>query len=418
MGALSKCSFQLQREEPRDYESVLKAIGDSISLKGVRHLDLSRPQLGVVTFNSEAECARLVKTGFTYNDVKLSVRHFDIDAVVVRVTGCWYELDDAVICTAVSQFGKILRGPDRESITLDGCNVETDTRTLTCILSKALPPSFVIGNKRVRVSHRGQPKTCFRCSQEGHIAKECPVIATAAQNLGKLAPNLETNSTMTKKNTDQKSDGLKSFADTARTGSASTARSASPVPTVSNSNGSETVSVSGSRGQKSKTQSSHSNATSAASRARSSTGSGAATKTSHSAGAGTTTPARTASSRTPTSNASSSTQQPNAPTTGLFYGKRARASPEDVADGFRAPEKRATRRPPSVQAQSSPALSQRFAPLDETAAEQDRESASANISRPEGAHPPDNSLGKTTELDEVGIHLKRIREEGNRRSSF
>ena len=173
MEALPKCSFRLRPEWSKDYRGILEAIAEAISLASIRHLDLSRGRLGVVTISFEADCQQLVNTGFTYGQEHVSVSPFDVDAVSVRITGCWFELNDAVLSSALSQFGKVVSGPTRDKIVIGDCTIETDTRSVICVLSKSLPPFLQIGDKKVRVSHRGQEKTCFHCNGIGHIAKNC-----------------------------------------------------------------------------------------------------------------------------------------------------------------------------------------------------------------------------------------------------
>ena len=141
---------------------ILEAIAEAISLSSIRHLDLSRGRLG-------ADCEQFVNTGFTYEQEQVPVSPFDVDAVSVRITGCWF----AVLSSALSQFGEVVSGPTRDKFVIGDCTIETDTRSVICVLSKSLPPFLQIGDKKVRVSHRGQEKTCFHCEGIGHIAKNC-----------------------------------------------------------------------------------------------------------------------------------------------------------------------------------------------------------------------------------------------------
>lgn len=168
---------------PRDYQSLLKAIGGRISLKEVRHVDTSRSGLVVLTFANAAECGKLQQSGFTWNDMKVAVQPFVPDAVSVRITGCWYELDNNAISSALSPYGKVVSGPTRECIVIGDCKIETDVRLVTCVLSKSLPASLGIGPRKVRVHHRGQVNACFMCQEEGHFARDCPRKQKQPENL-------------------------------------------------------------------------------------------------------------------------------------------------------------------------------------------------------------------------------------------
>ena len=88
MESLPKCSFRLRTEWSKDYQGLLEAIGGTISLSSVRHLDLSRGRLGVLTVGYEADWQKLLDKGFHYEGVHVSVGPFDVDAVSVLITGC------------------------------------------------------------------------------------------------------------------------------------------------------------------------------------------------------------------------------------------------------------------------------------------------------------------------------------------
>ena len=173
MSALAKCCFRFEREWPRDYLSLLEAIGASIRLSEVRHFDTSRSGLVVLTLSSEAECQKLITCGFSWNNVKVSVLPFVPNAVTVRLTGCWFELKDSAIWRALAQYGKVVSEPSHATIAIGDFNVETDTRVVICVLSKPLPTSLEIGRGKLRVHHRGQVQSCFLCGEEGHFAREC-----------------------------------------------------------------------------------------------------------------------------------------------------------------------------------------------------------------------------------------------------
>ena len=173
--ALPKCSFAVSREWLLDRPGLLRAIGGSLSLKDVKHIDFSRGKLAVLTVGSLDACRQLVDRGFQFQGADVKVRPYDSGSVTVRVSGCWYELSDAALSTALSCHCKILYGPDREFVNIDDVLVETDTRVFQCALTKPVPPSLAIGSGKVRVWHKNQGVLCFKCHEEGHIAKNCPL---------------------------------------------------------------------------------------------------------------------------------------------------------------------------------------------------------------------------------------------------
>ena len=64
-GALPKCSFLLPKAGPLDRADVLRALGCSISLSDVKHIDFSRNRVAVVTVATWDGVRKLVSGAFS-----------------------------------------------------------------------------------------------------------------------------------------------------------------------------------------------------------------------------------------------------------------------------------------------------------------------------------------------------------------
>lgn len=53
------------------------------------------------------------------------------------------------------------------------CDVKTGVRVAEIEFKKAIPSYIFVGKIQVRVDYEGQTKTCQKCQQSGHIARDC-----------------------------------------------------------------------------------------------------------------------------------------------------------------------------------------------------------------------------------------------------
>ncbi|KAJ8049506.1 hypothetical protein HOLleu_02278 [Holothuria leucospilota] len=85
----------------------------------------------------------------------LTVTPYD-RSVVVTVLYLNFEVDQGLVARVLSQYGTV-----------------SDMRWVT-YRKREIPSFLFIGGSKAHIRYFGQPRTCFKCSEEGHEAKSCP----------------------------------------------------------------------------------------------------------------------------------------------------------------------------------------------------------------------------------------------------
>ena len=124
-----------------------------------------------VSFTTRAAKDRILEGGvIKFGNVSVYVGDADFKTVIVKIYEAPPEMPDTVVIGHLSHYGRVLSF--RRDVGL-ATGISNGVRTARMRLTKAIPSSVRIAGEAVFVSYSGQPKTCRRCSEEGHLAQEC-----------------------------------------------------------------------------------------------------------------------------------------------------------------------------------------------------------------------------------------------------
>ena len=81
----------------------------------------------------------------------------------------------SVITSAMEKFGSVIGVPKRETKAVEGCTFTTGTTFVNLVPTAIVPSTIMLSESRqkLRVWHRGQVPTCYKCGSSTHIAKLC-----------------------------------------------------------------------------------------------------------------------------------------------------------------------------------------------------------------------------------------------------
>ena len=101
----------------------------------------------------------------------LTVTPYD-RSVVVTVLHLNFEMEQDLVARVLSRYGTV---SDMWRCTYaDFPRIYNGIRQFRMILKADIPSFLFIGGCKAHTRYLGQPRTCFRCGQEGHEAKACP----------------------------------------------------------------------------------------------------------------------------------------------------------------------------------------------------------------------------------------------------
>ena len=92
----------------------------------------------------------------------------------VRVASLPSEVEDKTLKMVLGEFGDI-RDIQPEIWPNDyRCRVPIGVRVVSMSLVKHIPSHVVVAGYRTLISYEGQPTTCYRCNESGHLQTACP----------------------------------------------------------------------------------------------------------------------------------------------------------------------------------------------------------------------------------------------------
>ena len=98
----------------------------------------------------------------------------------VRVYGYPLEADREILKKALLYYGDVKSARD---LTDPVCDVKTGVRELKMDLKRQIPSFIFTGKHQIKTTYWGQTRTCRKCHQEGHLAKDC-VAGTTCRECG------------------------------------------------------------------------------------------------------------------------------------------------------------------------------------------------------------------------------------------
>ncbi|KAH7986740.1 hypothetical protein HPB52_024757 [Rhipicephalus sanguineus] len=153
-------------------DDIIDAIEEVTGPKGLKSLQHQGGTKFCIAVTSSAAAAKLTTRGsFVLNGVAVQVAPVGPQVIAVTVFRCPLCLGDASLAAAFSQYGKVL---DIFEQTFKGRqHVGNSLRVVRLEMSKPVPNFMTVQGHRVMCDYRGVTKVCSRCSQEGHVGKDC-----------------------------------------------------------------------------------------------------------------------------------------------------------------------------------------------------------------------------------------------------
>ena len=186
-------SFRIEKDWSADHLFYAKALKQSkVDISQVCQVDLQgKPGHCVVTVKSSAEREKILDAGIRISGKQVLCEISGVDLTHLHVFGCPVGLQNSKLCAALGQFGRIVGSPQQKKVFFEGLEICTGTRVLSLVLRSPVPSTVTVGQLKLRVWHRGQQQTCWRCNNSGHEAKACPNRGAHAQSTASRPPQTQ-----------------------------------------------------------------------------------------------------------------------------------------------------------------------------------------------------------------------------------
>ena len=142
----------------------------------IKQVDLSgRRGFCKVSFSCTAVRDEVLSRGLEVEGKQLVLVVGDGAVVSVHIFGVADDTPLSVITSAMEKFGSVIGVPKRETKAVEGCTFTTGTTFVNLVPTAIVPSTIMLSESRqkLRVWHRGQVPTCYKCGSSTHIAKLC-----------------------------------------------------------------------------------------------------------------------------------------------------------------------------------------------------------------------------------------------------
>ena len=124
-----------------------------------------------VTFTNELTKEQVLEKGvIKIGSVPVFIGDADFKTVIVKVYEAAPEMPDTVLIGRLSHYGRVLSFRRDRSI---ATGILNGVRTVRMRLSKTIPSAIRFAGESVFISYPGQPKSCRKCGDIGHLAQGC-----------------------------------------------------------------------------------------------------------------------------------------------------------------------------------------------------------------------------------------------------
>ena len=125
----------------------------------------------VVSFTDQLTKEAVLELGrITIKEFLVFLGDADLRTVIVKIYETPPEMPDTVVIGRLSHYGRVLSFRRDRGIST---GIFNGVRTARMRISKNIPSSIRIAGEAVSISYSGQPKTCCKSGDEGHLASGC-----------------------------------------------------------------------------------------------------------------------------------------------------------------------------------------------------------------------------------------------------
>lgn len=150
-------------------EAFMKANVDPDHIASIQYRNLNCSW--VVSFTDQQTKEFILEAGhIKIKEFLVFLGDADLKTVIVKIYEAPPEMPDTVVIGRLSHYGHVLSfRRDRGVAT----RILNGARTARMCLSKTIPSSVRIGGEAIDITDAGQPKTCRKCGDKGHLASGC-----------------------------------------------------------------------------------------------------------------------------------------------------------------------------------------------------------------------------------------------------
>jgi hypothetical protein len=92
----------------------------------------------------------------------------------LRIAGLQPELKESIIKDSLAEYGEVMQIWEEMWAKSYRYKVYNGIRIVEIKLKKHIPSNLTISGNNAIVTYEGQPPTCYRCSETGHMQIDCP----------------------------------------------------------------------------------------------------------------------------------------------------------------------------------------------------------------------------------------------------
>ena len=150
-------------------EAFMKANVDPDHIASIQYRNLNCSW--VVSFTDQQTKEFILEAGhIKIKEFLVFLGDADLKTVIVKIYEAPPEMPDTVVIGRLSHYGCVLSfRRDRGVAT----RILNGARTARMCLSKTIPSSVRIAGEAIGITNAGQPKTCRKCGDKGHLASGC-----------------------------------------------------------------------------------------------------------------------------------------------------------------------------------------------------------------------------------------------------